>query len=151
MGNLQRLFTLLPVVGQVWDSKRCVLVTEEQIPQVTSRGNELNGSSYPSGWTLTSLLVVAACQCKCNRAFPNPLNSFAPHTKKHNFHAGHVTQQDVQVQLQHGLTPWLAYKGKWGSTVEAPALQEWFAKAENPVSRSWLAQARLCCLCRSLP
>lgn len=57
----------------------------------------------------------------------------------------------MQVQLQHGLPPWLAYKGKWGSTVEAPALQEWFAKAENPVSRSWLAQARLCCLCRSLP
>lgn len=55
--------------------------------------------------------------------------------------AGHVTQQGVQVQLQHGPAPWLAYKGKWGSTVEAPALQEWFAKAENPVSRSWLAQA----------
>lgn len=62
-------------------------------------------------------------------------------------HAGHVTQQGAQVQLQQGPTPWLAYKGKWGSTVEAPALQEWFAKAENPVSRSWLAQARLCCLC----
>ena len=56
-------------------------------------------------------------------------------------HAGHVTQQGEQVQLQHGPAPWLAYTGKWGSTVEAPALQEWFAKAENPVSRSWLAQA----------
>ena len=54
------------------------------------------------------------------------------------------------MQLQHGPAPWLAYKGKWGSTVEAPALQEWFAKAENPVSRSWLAQARLCRLCKSL-
>lgn len=59
------------------------------------------------------------------------------------WHAGQVTQQGVQVQLQHGPAPWLAYKGKWGSTVDAPALQEWFAKAENPVSRSWLAQAKL--------
>ena len=32
------------------------------------------------------------------------------------------------------------YKGRWGSTVEAPAQQEWFAKAENPVSRSFLKQ-----------
>ena len=60
-----------------------------------------------------------------------------------SYNTGHITQQGVPVQLQHGPTPWLAYKGKWGSTVEAPALQEWFAKAENPVSRSWLAQARL--------
>lgn len=28
--------------------------------------------------------------------------------------------------------------GKWGSTVVAPALQEWFAAAENPVSRTLL-------------
>lgn len=28
--------------------------------------------------------------------------------------------------------------GKWGSTVVAPALQEWFEGAENPVSRTWL-------------
>ncbi|KAL3140806.1 hypothetical protein ABBQ32_005349 [Trebouxia sp. C0010 RCD-2024] len=90
--------------GQVWNPRKCVLVTQQNLPhlpQVVSRGTELNGSSYPSG---------------------------------------HVTQQGVQVQLQHGPAPWLAYKGKWGSTVEAPALQEWFAKAENPVSRSWLAQ-----------
>ena len=65
-------------------------------------------------------------------------------------HSGHIRQQGEQVQLQQGPAPWLTYKGKWGSTVEAPALQEWFAKAENPVSRSWLAQARLCRLCRSL-
>lgn len=31
--------------------------------------------------------------------------------------------------------------GKWGSTVVAPALQEWFAGAENPVSRTWLQVA----------
>ncbi len=40
--------------------------------------------------------------------------------------------------------PWLEYKGRWGSTVEAPAQQEWFAKAENPVSRSFLKQVRNC-------
>ena len=38
--------------------------------------------------------------------------------------------------------PWLEYKGRWGSSVEAPAQQEWFAKAENPVSRSFLKQVR---------
>jgi hypothetical protein len=35
---------------------------------------------------------------------------------------------------------WLGYEGRWGSTVEAPAKQEWFACAENPVSRTWLQQ-----------
>ena len=44
------------------------------------------------------------------------------------------------MQLKQDRAPWLAFEGRWGSTVEAPALQEWFAKAENPVSRSWLAQ-----------
>ena len=44
------------------------------------------------------------------------------------------------MQLQQDAAPWLAYEGKWGSTVEAPALQEWFARAEHRVSRSWLAQ-----------
>ena len=38
--------------------------------------------------------------------------------------------------------PWLEYKGRWGSSVEAPAQQEWFAKAENPVSRSFWKQVR---------
>ncbi len=54
--------------------------------------------------------------------------------------AGHLAHGSTQVQLEQDAAPWLAYEGKWGSTVEAPALQEWFARAENPVSRSWLAQ-----------
>lgn len=58
--------------------------------------------------------------------------------------AGHLAQNKPEVQLQQDAAPWLAYEGKWGSTVEAPALQEWFARAEHPVSRSWLAQVRLC-------
>lgn len=87
--------------GQVWDPKQCVLVTPDLVPQVTSRGNKLNGSSYPSG---------------------------------------HIARDKPEVQLKREATPWLAYEGKWGSTVEAPALQEWFARAENPVSRAWLAQ-----------
>ncbi|KAL0034634.1 hypothetical protein WJX77_000317 [Trebouxia sp. C0004] len=87
--------------GQLWDPKKCVLVTQDAVPQVTSRGSELNGSSYPSG---------------------------------------HLGQDRPEVQLQQHPAAWLAYEGKWGSTVEAPALQEWFARAEHPVSRSWLAQ-----------
>ncbi len=31
----------------------------------------------------------------------------------------------VQVSLDPQ-PPWLRYKGKWGSTVVAPALQEWY-------------------------
>lgn len=37
---------------------------------------------------------------------------------------------------------WLAYAGRWGSTVDAPAQQEWFRRAENPVSRTWLQTVR---------
>lgn len=54
--------------------------------------------------------------------------------------AGHLAQERPKVQLQQDPAAWLAYEGKWGSTVEAPALQEWFARAEHPVSRSWLVQ-----------
>ncbi len=54
--------------------------------------------------------------------------------------AGHLGQDRPEVQLRQDPAAWLAYEGKWGSTVEAPALQEWFARAEHPVSRSWLAQ-----------
>lgn len=54
--------------------------------------------------------------------------------------AGHLAQNSPEVKLQQDPAAWLAYEGKWGSTVEAPALQEWFARAEHPVSRSWLAQ-----------
>ncbi|KAK9857191.1 hypothetical protein WJX84_004091 [Apatococcus fuscideae] len=35
---------------------------------------------------------------------------------------------------------WLGYEGRWGSSVVAPQLQEWFERAENPVSRTWLQQ-----------
>ncbi len=55
--------------------------------------------------------------------------------------AGHVSGQspsDIVVEQQP--CPWLDYLGRWGSTVEAPALQEWFAKAEHPISRTWLQQ-----------
>ena len=83
-----------------------------------------------------SIATMPGCDC------PQALNvMLAKPNEVEVWHAGHVTQQGAQVQLQHGPAPWLAYTDKWGSTVEAPALQEWFAKAENPVSRSWLAQA----------
>ena len=54
--------------------------------------------------------------------------------------AVHTNSEKVHVRLKQDPTPWLAYEGRWGSTVEAPAMQEWFAKAENPVSRPWIAQ-----------
>ena len=44
--------------------------------------------------------------------------------------------------MQAGLepAPWLAFEGRWGSSVVAPALQDWFYRAENPVTRTWLEQ-----------
>lgn len=54
--------------------------------------------------------------------------------------AVHTRSEKVHVRLKQDPAPWLAYEGRWGSTVEAPAMQEWFAKAENPVSRPWIAQ-----------
>lgn len=45
-----RVMTCIPA-GRVWDPKKCVLVTPDSVPQVVSRGSELNGSSYASGQT----------------------------------------------------------------------------------------------------
>lgn len=42
--------------------------------------------------------------------------------------------------------PWLEFGGRWGSSVVAPALQEWYFRAEHPVSRTWLDQVRFCLL-----
>ena len=44
----------------------------------------------------------------------------------------------VQAHLEPA--PWLAFEGMWGSSVVAPALQDWFYRAENPVTRTWLEQ-----------
>lgn len=57
------------------------------------------------------------------------------------------------VKLVRDPAVWLGYEGKWGSSVVAPQLQEWYERAENPVSRTWLQQAcRLIPLCkRHLP
>ena len=36
--------------------------------------------------------------------------------------------------------PWLKFEDKWRSTIETPQRQEWYVRAENPVSRTWLHQ-----------
>ena len=41
--------------------------------------------------------------------------------------------------------PWLGFRGRWGSSVDAPAVQDWFFRAENPVSRTWLDQVNYFC------
>ena len=46
-------------------------------------------------------------------------------------------------QVERQDAPWLNYEGKWGGDVEAPQKQEWFARAENPVSRTWIQQVWL--------
>ncbi|CAL5225933.1 g8728 [Coccomyxa viridis] len=93
--------------GAVWDPDSLVIVTNSgeggKLPSVEDRGQELNGSSYPS------------------------LGN-EPHAP------------GIQRAIVKEAAPWLEYKGRWGSTVEAPAQQEWFAKAENPLSRSFLKQ-----------
>lgn len=47
---------------------------------------------------------------------------------------------DMQVLRENAA--WLQFTGKWGSTVEAPQKQEWYIRAENPVSRTWLQQVK---------
>ena len=44
------------------------------------------------------------------------------------------------MQVERQDAPWLRFEGKWGSTVEAPQRQEWYVRAENPVSRTWIQQ-----------
>ena len=46
--------------------------------------------------------------------------------------------QDVKLVRDPAI--WLGYQGRWGSSVVAPQLQEWFQRAENPVSRTWIQQ-----------
>lgn len=46
-----------------------MLVTQKDIPQVTSRGNELNGSSYPSGQSHSTLQTAESmCALLAKRA-----------------------------------------------------------------------------------
>ncbi|KAK9812839.1 hypothetical protein WJX72_004577 [[Myrmecia] bisecta] len=53
------------------------------------------------------------------------------------------SMSSVEVVSDPSAADWLAFEGRWGSTVVAPALQDWFARAENPISRTWLQQVFL--------
>lgn len=110
-GTILRLFFVIndytSANGHKWDPDKVVLVThsaDDKLPAVVSRGNSLNGTTYP------------AAMADSRRS----------------------NHQRKQVERQNA--PWLKYEGKWGSTVEAPQRQEWYARAENPVSRTWLQQ-----------
>ena len=56
--------------------------------------------------------------------------------------ARHSLEVRAGVTVERAAPPWLAFEGRWGSTVDAPAQQEWFRRAENPVSRTWLQTVR---------
>ena len=64
---------------------------------------------------------------------------FIRHTEKH-VHTCWLSCSAEQAHMEPA--PWLAFEGMWGSSVVAPALQDWFYRAEHPVSRSWLEQVR---------
>ncbi|KAK9865699.1 hypothetical protein WJX84_005878 [Apatococcus fuscideae] len=51
-----------------------------------------------------------------------------------------LKEPSPSVKVVRDSAAWLGYEGKWGSSVVAPQLQEWYERAENPVSRTWLQQ-----------
>lgn len=119
-GRIIRLFGIFndntSADGEMWDPSSVVIVSPAgMLPSVRSRGDSLNGTAYPSTRSTPS------------DKSPTNSNEWSPSPPI----------QEIRTVLQPN-PPWLQYGGKWGSTVVAPALQEWFAGAENPVSRTWL-------------
>ncbi|KAK9902691.1 hypothetical protein WJX75_002901 [Coccomyxa subellipsoidea] len=100
--------------GAVWDPEHCVIVTNNgdggALPKVEDRGSDLDGSSY------------VALRRDADSAL------------------GPQGTEGRQPAAAFEPAKWLNYSGRWGTTVEAPARQDWFARAENPVSRTWLQQ-----------
>ncbi|CAL8466419.1 g5955 [Coccomyxa elongata] len=96
--------------GAVWDTERCMIVTNN------GRGGALpkvedRGSDLDG----TSYAALGSS-------------------------ADSGTLQGQRPAAAYESAEWLDYGGRWGTTVEAPAKQDWFARAENPVSRTWLQQ-----------
>lgn len=86
--------------------------------QVPSRGASLNGSSLPAQGRHAS-------------------DDVTPHA---HGNGAQSASRGYRPTAELQASPWLAFKGRWGSSVEAPAMQEWFYRAENPVTRTWLQQ-----------
>ena len=147
--------------------ERCVIVTNSgrggKLPSVPDRGSSLSGASYAALQEAGEAADSGACRrsgspshAVAHAPAPPPNPCPAPDVAL-DVHLRHERARSSSLCLQRdtaGRPPagqrrrraapedaeWLEYGGRWGSTVEAPAQQEWFARAENPVSRSWLQQ-----------
>jgi len=119
--------------GPVWDPQQVVLVSPSgKLPSVPSRGDSLNGTAYAS-------LGTIGRHSSGNGSSPTASNDGAGSSNSTSGSGGSTSSATRGVSVTHTPDPpWLQYGGKWGSTVVAPALQEWFEGAENPVSRTWL-------------
>jgi hypothetical protein len=146
--------------GKLWAPHTCVLVTPEgRLPSVESRGEELNGTAYPSlgggsgsnggssgsasGSSSSGGSSAAGDSAGVSGGSDSSGSSNSGSAAANSAGAlspvGSALAEERGVTLRHDPEPdWLKYGGKWGSTVQAPALQEWFVGSENPVSRTWL-------------
>jgi uncharacterized membrane protein YgcG len=139
--------------GAVWAPRSCVLVTPGgKLPSVESRGDDLNGTAYPSMEAADAFRNGDSNNGSsgCSSFDAGDSSTTGSSSGSNSSGGGGSGSMDVfvagspiaaarSVTLRHDPGPeWLYYGGKWGSTVQAPALQEWFAGAENPVSRTWL-------------
>lgn len=110
--------------GVEWRPDQVVVVTPPgKLPQVETRGSSLNGSVIPAQRPFTLAQQHAR---------------IPDHSSNGSGGSEHTALHSPSSVMQP--SPWLAYEGRWGSSVLAPATQDWFFRAENPVSRTWLQQ-----------
>jgi hypothetical protein len=124
--------------GAVWAPQSCVLVTPGgKLPSVESRGDDLNGTAYPSVEAADALRDGDGSGCSsfdAGDSSSSSSSSTSTSTRGSNgsqsssvnggmdvFVAGSPIAAARNVTLRHDPGPdWLYYGGKWGSTVQVP-------------------------------
>ena len=120
--------------GAVWAPQSCVLVTPGgKLPSVESRGDDLNGTAYPSVEAADALRNGNGSGCSSFDAEDSSSSGNGNGSNSSKGSGGSSSSSmDVvaagspiaaarNVTLRHDPGPdWLYYGGKWGSTVQVP-------------------------------
>ena len=120
--------------GAVWAPQSCVLVTPGgELPSVESRGDDLNGTAYPSveatdafrngdgGSGCSSFDAGDSSSMGSSNGSNSNGGSGSGSGSMDVFVAGSPIATARNVTLRHDPGPdWLYYGGKWGSTVQVP-------------------------------
>jgi hypothetical protein len=118
--------------GAVWAPQSCVLVTPGgKLPSVESRGDDLNGTAYPSVEAADALRNGNGSGCSSFDAGDSSSSTGGSEGSNSSggsgsgsmdvFAAGSPIAAARNVTLRHDPGPdWLYYGGKWGSTVQVP-------------------------------